>query len=73
MRVVEWIEDNIVALVVAASVGAPAALAGWLCTIFIGAKFFRSEWSYGFPLAFGVPVASLAGGLAFCPIFRKLR
>ena len=73
MEIHERIEENIVPLVVSALAAVFAALGAWVLTIFIGAKLIRGEWSYGFPLAFGVPVALVAGGVAFLLVFRKLR
>ncbi len=45
----------------------------FLLTIFIGARFFHDELSYGMPLMFG-PLVAIAGGVAaFVLIFRKIR
>jgi hypothetical protein len=50
-----------------------AAVGAAVLTIFVGVWFFRDEWSYGVPLAFGLPAALVAGVAAFIVVFRKLR
>jgi hypothetical protein len=72
MKIFEWFEDNVAALAVATAIAGFASLGAWIATIFIGAKFFRDEWTYGIPMAFGIPAALLAGVVAFVVIFRKL-
>ncbi len=72
MRISEWFEDNVAALAVATAIAGFASLGAWIATIFIGAKFFRDEWTYGIPMAFSIPAALLAGVVAFVVIFRKL-
>lgn len=72
MRISEWFGENVAALAVAMAVAALASLGAWVATIFIGAKFFRDEWSYGIPMVFGIPAALLAGVVVFVAIFRKL-
>ncbi len=72
MKIFEWFEDNVAALGVATVIGGFASLGAWFATIFVGAKFFRDEWTYGIPMAFGIPAALLAGVVAFVVIFRKL-
>ena len=73
MKIFESIQENLGALIVAAIATIFAAFGAWLLTIFIGAKFFRDEWSYGIPMAFGIPAALVAGVAAFMIVFRKLR
>jgi hypothetical protein len=73
MRIFESIQENLGALIVATIAAFFAALGGWFLTIFVGAKFFRDEWSYGIPLAFGIPAALVASVAAFLVVFRKLR
>ena len=68
-----WIEDNLAALVISVITAAFVSIAGWLVTIFIGAKLFRDEWTYGVPLAFGIPAAMSMGLVAFVLVFKKLR
>jgi hypothetical protein len=72
MRIFEWLEDNVAALAVATAIAGFASLGAWFATIFIGAKFFRDEWTYGIPMAFGIPAALVAGVVAFVVIFKKL-
>jgi hypothetical protein len=47
--------------------------AAFLLTIFIGARFFNDELSYGIPFMFGLPAAIIVGVTAFALIFRKIR
>jgi hypothetical protein len=62
-------------LAVLISVMSAAAAAGcaFFLTVFIGAKFFNGEMSYGIPLSLGPPIAILAGAVAFFVVFRKMR
>jgi hypothetical protein len=73
MRIFDGIQENLGALIVATIAALFGAFAAWLLTILISAKFFRGEWSYGIPLAFGNPAALVAGVAAFLIVFRKLR
>ena len=50
-----------------------SAIGAFALTIFIGARFFRDEWSYGVPLAFGLPAAVAGGVSVFIIVFRKVR
>ena len=73
MKIFLWIEDEAAAIAVSLVGGLLAALAGVFLTIFVGARFFRDEWSYGVPLLFGIPAGLVAGIAAFVLIFRKMR
>ena len=73
MKVVEWIEENLIAVILATIAAVFAAVGAFVSTIFVGAKFFRDEWSYGIPMAFGIPAALVAGVAGFLVVFRKLR
>ncbi len=72
MRVLEWIEDNIGAAIVALVAAVFASIGGWLLMIFVGAMFFRGEMSYGIPLALGIPAGLVAAVVVFRIVFRKL-
>jgi hypothetical protein len=72
MRALERFEENLGALVVSVIVAGFASIGAWFLIIFVGAKFFRDEWSYGIPLAFGIPAALVAGVAAFVIVFKKL-
>lgn len=50
-----------------------AAGCAFVSTIFIGAKFFHGEISYGVPLSLGLPIAIIAAAVAFFVVFRKMR
>jgi hypothetical protein len=73
MSILESIQENLGALIVAAIAAFLAAISAWFLTIFVGVKFFRDEWSYGIPLAFSIPDALVAGVAAFLVVFRRLR
>jgi hypothetical protein len=73
MRGLQWIEDQAAALALSLVGAVLAAMAGLFLIIFVGAKLFRDEWSYGIPLAFGIPVALIAGIATFVIVFRKVR
>jgi hypothetical protein len=59
----EKFKDSLPAFVISILVGFVAAIADAVSTIFIGAKLFSDEWSYGFPLALGLPVGAGIGVL----------
>jgi hypothetical protein len=61
------------ALLIATVSAAVAAGCAFVSTIFIGAKLFNDEWSYGVPLSLGPPIAIIAGTVAFFLVFRKMR
>lgn len=73
MKLSNWIDENLGALIVAAIASVFASLGALLFTIWFGARFARDEWSYGVPLAFGIPAALVAGVAAFLIVFQKLR
>jgi len=73
MNFLELWEENIGTVLVSLVAAGFAALGACVLTIFIGAKFFRDEWSYGIPLLFGVPAGVVAGVAIFLLVFRKLR
>ena len=45
----------------------------YVSLIFIGAKLFNGEWSYGVPLSLGPPIAIITGAVVFAIVFRKMR
>ena len=45
----------------------------FISTIFIGAKFFKGEASYGIPLSLGPPIAIITGAVVFFIVYRKMR
>jgi hypothetical protein len=55
---------------IGAIVGAGCA---FVSAIFIGAKFFNDEASYGVPLSLGLPIAIVTGAVIFFVVFRKMR
>jgi ABC-type tungstate transport system substrate-binding protein len=73
MKILDWIQDEGAALAISLVAAFFAAIGAFVLTIFIGARFFRDEWSYGVPLAFGVPAAVVGGVVVFIIVFRKVR
>ena len=73
MKILDWIQDEGAALAISLVAAFFAAIGAFVLTIFIGARFFRDEWSYGVPLAFGLPMAVIGGVAVFIFVFRKVR
>ncbi len=73
MKLFEGIGESAVALIVSAATAFLAAVATIVIMVFIGARFFWGESSYGFSLAFGPPVALIVGIAVFILLFRKIR
>jgi hypothetical protein len=73
MEIFRRVEENLGATIVASLSALLAAPLAWLFTIFLGVKGFRDEWTYGFPLAFGIPAAIVVSVGVFVLVFRKLR
>ena len=73
MTISQWLDENLGALVVAVIASVFASLGAVLTVIVFSAEFVRGEWSYGIPLAFGLPVAVVAGIVVFLVVFGKLR
>jgi hypothetical protein len=73
MKLLDWIEDEAPVLALSAVVGFFAAAGAAVLTVFVGARFFRDERTYGIPLALGLPAALVTGIAAFIAVFRKLR
>jgi hypothetical protein len=61
------------AVIISALSAAVAAGCSFFLTVFIGAKVFNGEISYGIPLSVGPPIAILAGAVVFFAVFRKMR
>jgi hypothetical protein len=62
-----------VALIISTIGAIVAAGSAFLLTIFVGARLFKGELSYGIPLFFGPLVTAIAGLAVFVVIFRKIR
>jgi hypothetical protein len=45
----------------------------YVSLIFIGAKLFNDEASYGVPLSLGPPIAIITGAVVFAIVLRKMR
>jgi hypothetical protein len=73
MSVFEGIGESIVALLVSAAAAVVVAIVFFVGVGFIGLKFFSGESSYGVGLAFGPPIAVVAGISTFILLFRKIR
>ena len=50
-----------------------AAGCAFVSTVFIEAKLFNDEASYGVPLSLGTPIAIITGAVVFFVVFRKMR
>jgi hypothetical protein len=73
MKILEWIEEEVGALVVAAIAAVFGAIGALLLTIFVGARFVRGELGAWFGIMPGFPVALIVGVMAFVLVFRKVR
>jgi hypothetical protein len=73
MKLFEESQDLVIPVVLSGIAAILAAIAGFVMTIFIGAKLFSGEMSYGISLLFCLPVALVSGVAVFITIFRKLR
>jgi hypothetical protein len=65
--------ETILAVVMAAAAAVLSALATEVAVIWIGARLFKGESSYGFGLSVGPPLAIAAGIAIFIWVFRKMR
>jgi hypothetical protein len=73
MKVFDELGESVIALLAAAAVALVSAICTWLLVIFIGAKLFSGEMSYGVSLLFALPAALIVGGAVFIVLFRKIR
>jgi type IV secretory pathway VirB2 component (pilin) len=67
------ISATTLALLISSISGAVATGCAFVSTIFIGAKLFNDEMSYGVPLSVGLPIAIITGAVVFFAVFRKMR
>ncbi len=65
--------ETILAVVMASFAAVFAAAATAIALMWIGARLFSGEASYGFGLGLGPPAALVAGVVAFVWVFRKMR
>jgi hypothetical protein len=68
----ERLREDLGALIVSTIAAVWTAPSAWLFDWFSRREVFPNEKTYGIPMAFGVPVAMVAGR-GFCPVFRKSR
>jgi hypothetical protein len=73
MKILEWIEEEAGALVVAAIAGLFGAIGAWLLAILIGARFVRGEIGAWFGIMPGLLVALIVGAMVFVLVFLRLR
>lgn len=73
MKLFDDFSARTLAVLISAMSAAVAAACSFFLTVFIGAKFFNGEMSYGIPLSAGPPIAILAGAVVFFAVFRKMR
>jgi type IV secretory pathway VirB2 component (pilin) len=73
MKIFDDFSATTLALLISVISGVVAAGCAFVSTIFIGAKLFNGEMSYGVPLSVGPPIAIITGGVVFFVVFRKMR
>jgi hypothetical protein len=73
MRPLDDLSAIALALLIATVCAIVAAGCTFVSAIFVGAKFFHDEMSYGVPLALGPPLAIVTGAVVFFFVFRKMR
>jgi hypothetical protein len=69
----QGIDDAVIPAIAAAVTAILTAILVFGLALFVGARVFVGESSYGIPMMLGLPAASIAGVLVFIFIFRKLR
>jgi Na+/glutamate symporter len=73
MKILEWIEEEAGALVVATIAAVLSALGTLLLAIFVGAKFVKSELGAWFGVMPGFPAALIVGIVVFVIVFLRVR
>lgn len=73
MKILEWIEEEAGALVVATIVAVFGAIGAFLLTMLVGARFVRGEFGAWFGIMPGFPVALIAGVTIFVVVFLRVR
>ena len=73
MKLFDDFSARALALLISTVSAVVAAGCAFLSTIFIGAKLFNGEMSYGVPLSLGPPIAIITGAVVFFVVFRKMR
>jgi hypothetical protein len=72
MKILEWIEEEAGALVVATIAAVFGTIGGLLLTMFVGVKFVRGELGSWFGILPGLPVAVIVGVMVFVLVFRRV-
>lgn len=73
MKILEWIEDEAGALVVAAIAGLFGAIGALFLAMLIGARLVRGEIGAWFGIMPGIPVALIVGATVFVLVFLRMR
>jgi hypothetical protein len=73
MKILEWIEEEAVALLVATIAAVFGATGALLLTMFVGAKFVQGEFGAWFGILPGFPVALIVGVVVFVIVFLRMR
>jgi hypothetical protein len=73
MKIVQWIEEEAAALVVATITAVLGAMASLLLTIIVGARFVRGEIGAWFGIMPGLPVSLIVGVVVFVLVFLGVR
>jgi hypothetical protein len=73
MKIFDNLGESVIALIFSAAAAVVGAVGAFVLTIFVGARFFKGEMSYGFGLLFGPLSALVVGGAVSTLLFRKIR
>jgi hypothetical protein len=71
MKILEWIEEEVGALVVATTAAVFGAIGAFLLTIFVGTRFVRGELGAWFGIMPGLPVALIVGAMVLFSFFGR--
>ena len=72
MRPFDDFSARTLALLIATVCAIVVAGCAFVSVIFVGAKFFHDEMSYGVPLALGPAISIVTGAVIFFFVFRKM-
>jgi hypothetical protein len=72
MKILEWIEEEAGALVVATIAAVFGAIGALLLTMFVGVEFVRRELGAWFGILPGLPIALIVGVMVFVLVFRRV-
>ena len=73
MRPFEDVGEKTVAFIVAIAAAVISMIVTFVGVLFLGARLFSGEASYGFGLAYGPVVSLITGAITFVLAYRKIR